>query len=192
LIPSPFSRGEQNSKRFVGLASGTLAVGCERSRGVDPELSEHSGDVRGWGGHSDRSRTKDRSGGAERLQSGEVDDGDGDRNRGVNGVCLGKWDRGVSNGSGRVFEVIVAIRRHILGCVLVKELRTSRSWGVRRLSGEGAPYMYFSFGIWTFELPNFVFREYVILIDPHVVRVRVSFPFDQILKSPSSAKPPRV
>jgi hypothetical protein len=65
------------------LVSGTLAVRCERGRGVDPELSEHGGDIRGRGGRSDRSRTKDGGDGVDGLQGGKVDDGDWDRNRGV-------------------------------------------------------------------------------------------------------------
>jgi hypothetical protein len=88
LIPSPFGRGERNNKHFVGLVSNTLAIGRERGRGVDPELSEHSGNIRGRGGCRDRSRSKDGSIGAEGLQGSEVDDGDGDRNRGVDGVLL--------------------------------------------------------------------------------------------------------
>jgi hypothetical protein len=95
---------------------------------VNPELSEHSGDIRGRGGCGDRSRTKDGSGGTKWLEGSKVDDGDGDIDGGINGVCLGKWDRGVSNGSHRVFvtEVIVAVRGHTGECVLVKELRMGR------------------------------------------------------------------
>jgi hypothetical protein len=79
---------------------------------VSPELSEHGGDVGRGGGSSDRSRSKDGDFVVERLHGGKVDDGcDGDMNRGSVGVFLGKRDRGVSNGSCRVFigEVIVAI-----------------------------------------------------------------------------------
>jgi hypothetical protein len=46
LTPSPFGRGEQKSKHFAGLVSNSLAVRGEGHRGVDPELSEHSSDVR--------------------------------------------------------------------------------------------------------------------------------------------------
>jgi hypothetical protein len=45
LIPSPFGRGERNSKHFVGLLSGALAVWCEGCGGVDLELSEHGSDI---------------------------------------------------------------------------------------------------------------------------------------------------
>jgi hypothetical protein len=55
---------------------------------VNPELSEHSGDVGSRGGCQDRSRTKDGSGGAEGLESGEVNNRDGDSNRGIDGVLL--------------------------------------------------------------------------------------------------------
>jgi hypothetical protein len=47
LIPSPFGRGERNSKRFCGLVSGALSVRSEGRRSVNPELSEHGCDVRG-------------------------------------------------------------------------------------------------------------------------------------------------
>jgi hypothetical protein len=98
-----------------------LAIRCEWSGVVDTESPEHHGNIRGRGGHSDRLRTKDRGGSVERLHGGEVDDRDGDRDRGVDGVLLQKWDRGVSNGSSGVFEseLIVAIRRHVLGCMLI-------------------------------------------------------------------------
>ena len=43
-----------------------------------------------------------------------------------------------------------------------------------------------------FELPHLIVCEDVILIDPLVVRVWIAFPFNQILKSPSSAEQPRV
>jgi hypothetical protein len=88
---------------------------------VDTESPEHGSNVRGQGGRSDRSRTKDGSGGVEGLHSGEVDDRDGDRDRGVDGVLLRKWDRGVSNGSSRVFvcKFIVAVRRHTGEGVLI-------------------------------------------------------------------------
>ncbi len=46
LTPSPFSRGEQNSKHFSGLVSGSLAVRCEGCGSVDSELLEHGGDIR--------------------------------------------------------------------------------------------------------------------------------------------------
>jgi hypothetical protein len=46
-MPSPFGRGERNNKCFVGLVGGSLAIRGERSRCVDPELSEHGCDVRG-------------------------------------------------------------------------------------------------------------------------------------------------
>jgi hypothetical protein len=49
-----------------------------------------------------------------------------------------------------------------------------------------------SVGVWFFELPHLIISEDVILVDPHVVRVRVPLPFDQILQSPSSAEQPRV
>jgi hypothetical protein len=183
LIPSPFGRGERNNKRIVGLVSDTLAIGCERGRGVDPELPEHGGDIRGWGGCRDRSRTKDGSDGTERLHGGEVDDGNGDIDRGVDGVLLRKWDRGVSNGSSGILigEVIVSVRGHIGESVLVKEVRESRSGRMRRLSDESVPYMCCWVGVGSFELPHLIISKDVILIDPHVVRVRVSFPFDQIL-----------
>jgi hypothetical protein len=92
---------------------------------VDPKLSEHGGDVGGRGGSRDRLRTKDRSLAAEGSHSGKIDDGcDGDMNGGIVGVLLGKWDRGVSNGSCWVLmgKVAVAIRGHRAECVVVKEL----------------------------------------------------------------------
>jgi hypothetical protein len=49
LTPSPFGRGERNSKCFVGPASSMLAVGCERSGSVDAESPEHGGNVQGRG-----------------------------------------------------------------------------------------------------------------------------------------------
>jgi hypothetical protein len=117
LIPSPFGRGERNSKRFGGLVSSPLAVGSEGCRGVDPKLSEHSGDVRRGRRGCDRSRNKDGSVDGKRLECGEVDDGDGDRdtNWGVDGKLLRVWDRGVGDGSSRVFvgEVVVAIGGHV-------------------------------------------------------------------------------
>ena len=54
------------------------------------------------------------------------------------------------------------------------------------------PYMRSGVRVRFFELPHLIISEYVILIDPHVVRVRVPLPFNQILKSPSSAEQPRV
>ena len=54
------------------------------------------------------------------------------------------------------------------------------------------PYMRPGVGVGIFERPNLIISEYVIFIDPHVVRVRVPLPFNQILKSPSSAEQPRV
>jgi hypothetical protein len=163
---------------------------------MDSELPEHGCDVRGWGRSSDRSRNKGRGSGGEVSESGEVDDGDGglDGNRGVDGKFLWEGDRGVRNGSSRVLlcEVIIAIRGHVVEGVGVKELRSVERRRVRRLSDDGGPYMCFCSGVWSFELPHLIFCKYVILIDPHVIRVWISFPFDQILKSPSSAEPPRV
>jgi hypothetical protein len=52
--------------------------------------------------------------------------------------------------------------------------------------------MYFLGGVRSFELPHLIISKYIILIDPHVIRVRVTFPFDQILEMPSSAELPRV
>jgi hypothetical protein len=125
FIASPSGSGERKSKHFCGLVRCALAVGCERGRGVNLELSEHCGKVRGGGGCRDRSRTKDGSRGIESLQSGEVDDRDG----GTSGVLLRKWDRGVSNGSDGIFvcELVVAIGGHRRGCVLIQELRASKS-----------------------------------------------------------------
>ena len=54
------------------------------------------------------------------------------------------------------------------------------------------PYMCPGVGVGFFEFPHLIIREDVILINPHVVRVRVPLPFDQILKSPSSAEQPGV
>ena len=54
------------------------------------------------------------------------------------------------------------------------------------------PYMCSGVGVRIFERPHLIISEDVILIDPHVVRVRVPLPFDQILKSPSPAEQPRV
>jgi hypothetical protein len=47
LTPSPFGRGERNSKHFVGLASSTLAIRCERGRCMDAESLEHGSNIRG-------------------------------------------------------------------------------------------------------------------------------------------------
>ena len=54
------------------------------------------------------------------------------------------------------------------------------------------PYMRSSVGVRFFERPHLIICKDVILIDPHIVRVRISLPFNQILKSPSSAEQPRV
>jgi hypothetical protein len=43
-----------------------------------------------------------------------------------------------------------------------------------------------------FEFPHLIICKDVILIDPHVVRVWVSFPFDQILQTPPFAEMPGV
>jgi hypothetical protein len=130
------------------------------------------------------------------LESGEVDDWDRgmDSDRGVDGKLLREWDGGVGNGSSRVLlsEVIVAIRGHIECSVVVEELRSSGRMRMGRLSDNRVPYMCFCFGVRSFELPHLIFCKYIILIDPHVVRVQISFPFDQILELPSSAEPPRV
>jgi hypothetical protein len=119
------------------------------------------------------------------LESCEIDDGDGvlDTNRGVDGEIMRKRDRGVSNGSCGVLicEVIVAVRGHIGEGVLVEVLRMSRKWGVRRLSGGSSPYMCCCIGVGSFKLLHLIVSKYVILIDLHVLRVRISFPFDQIL-----------
>jgi hypothetical protein len=48
--------------------------------------------------------------------------------------------------------------------------------------------MCFGFGVRIFEFPNLIISEHVILINPHIVHIWVSFPFDQILKSLSSAE----
>jgi hypothetical protein len=79
---------------------------------MDSELPEHSGDVGGGRGSCDRSRTKDGGFAIEGSHGGKVDDRcDRDMNGGNVGVLLGKWDRGVSNGSCWVLvdEVVVAI-----------------------------------------------------------------------------------
>jgi hypothetical protein len=196
LIPSPFGRGERNSKRFSGLVSGPLAVRSEGCWGVDSELSKHSSDVRRGGRGCDRSRNKDGSVDGKWLEGGEVDNGDGDLDTdwGVDGKLLRVRDGRVGDGSSRVFvgEVIVAIGGHIRKCVLVEVMGSSGKWGMRRLSGGGSPYMRNCVGVGSFELPHLIVREYVILVDPHVFHVRVSFPFHQILKSPSSAEVPGV
>jgi hypothetical protein len=90
LIPSPFGRGERNSKHFGGLLGRSLTVWSEGCGSVDPELSEHSGDVRRGGRGRDRSRNKGRGSDGEWLEGGEVDDGDGvlDTNRGVDGELM--------------------------------------------------------------------------------------------------------
>jgi hypothetical protein len=138
LIPSPFGRGERNSKRFSGLVSGSLTVGSEGRWGVDPKLSEHGCDIRRGGRGCDRSRNKDGSVDGKWLEGGEVDDGDGDwdTNWGVDGKLLRVRDGRVGDGSSRVFvgEVIVAIGGHVRQCVLVEVVGSSGEWGMRRLS----------------------------------------------------------
>jgi hypothetical protein len=145
LIPSPFGRGERNSKCFVGLVGGSLAVRSEGCWSVNPELSEHGRDVRRGRRGCDRSRNKDGSGDGKWLEGGKVNDGDGDRDMhwGVDGKLLRVWDGRVGDGSSRVFigEVIVAIGGHVSASVLVKEMRESRSGRMRRLSDGSAPYM---------------------------------------------------
>jgi hypothetical protein len=89
-------------------------------------------------------------------------------------------------------EVIVAIGGHVVESVGVKELRSVGKWGMRRLSGGSSPYMGNCVGVGSFELPHLIVCKYVILIDPHVLRIWVPFPFYQILKSPSSAEVPGV
>jgi hypothetical protein len=103
-----------------------------------------------------------------------------DGDRGVDGKLLREGNGGVCNGSSRVLlgEVIVTVRGHIVGGVLVKEMREGRSGRMRKLSDESVPYMCCRVGIGSFELPHFVISKDVILIDPLVVRVRISFPFD--------------
>jgi hypothetical protein len=98
-----------------------LAIGCERGRGMDLELPEHVGDIGGRQRGGDRSRTKYGGCGTEGLEGGKIDNGDGPSDGGSSGVLLGKWDRGVSNGSDGILvcEVLVAIRGHGRGCVLV-------------------------------------------------------------------------
>jgi hypothetical protein len=94
------------------LISDVLSVWCKWGWGVDTELLEHGGDVGGRGRGGDRSRTKDGGLSAEGAHGGEVDDGgNGDMNSGSIRVLLGKWDRGVSNGSCGIFvgKVTVAI-----------------------------------------------------------------------------------
>jgi hypothetical protein len=117
-----------------------------------------------------------------------------DSDRGVDGKLLREGDGRVGNSSSRVLlgEVIVAVRGHVREGVVVKMLRMSRKWGMRRLSRGSSPYMCDGVGVGSFELPHLIISEYVILIDPHVFRVRVPFPFHQILKSPSSAEMPGV
>jgi hypothetical protein len=117
-----------------------------------------------------------------------------DSDRGADGKLLREGNGGVRNGSSRVLlcEVIVAVGGHIREGVVVKVLSSSRKWGMRRLSRERSPYMCNGVGVGSFELPHLIVSEYVILIDPHILRVRVSFPFHQILKSPSSAEMPGV
>jgi hypothetical protein len=77
LTPSPFGRGERNSKHFVGLSSGTLSVWGEGRRSVDLELSEHGSNVGGRGGCRDRSRYKGWGCGTERSEGSKIDDSDG-------------------------------------------------------------------------------------------------------------------
>jgi hypothetical protein len=138
LTPSPFGRGEQNSKHFGGLVSSPLAIWGKGCGSVDSELSEHSGDIRQGRRGSDRSRNKGWGNDGEWLEGCEVNDRDGslDMNRGVDGELVRKQDRGVSNGSCRILvgEVIVAVRGHVREGVLVEVLRTSGKWGMRRLS----------------------------------------------------------
>jgi hypothetical protein len=145
LIPSPFGRGERNSKHFVGLVGGPLAVRGEGCWGVNPKLSEHCRDVGRGGRGCDRSRNKGGSADGKWLEGGEVDDGDGDRDMywGVDGKLLRMGDRRVGDGSSRVFvgEVIVAIGGHVSESVLVEKMRESRSGRMRRLSDGSAPYM---------------------------------------------------
>jgi hypothetical protein len=52
----------------------------------------------------------------------------------------------------------------------------------------GLSYMDFCFRVGNFELPKLIICEDVILIYPHVIQVRIAFPFDQILKTPSPAE----
>jgi hypothetical protein len=152
---------------------------------MDSELSEHGGDVRRGGRGRDRSRNKDGSVDGKWLEGCEVDDGDGDldTNWGVDGKLLRVRDRRVGDGSSRVFigKVIVAIGGHVREGVLVELLRTSGEWGMRRLSEGSPPYMCCCVGIGSFELPHLIVSKYIILIYPHVLHVRVSFPFYQIL-----------
>jgi hypothetical protein len=119
------------------------------------------------------------------LEGCEVDDGDGglDTNRGVDGELMRKRDRGVSNGSCGIFicKVIVAIRGHVREGMLVEVLRTSRKWGMRRISGGSSPYMCCCVRVGSFKLPHLIVSKYIILINPHVLRIRISFPFYQIL-----------
>jgi hypothetical protein len=152
---------------------------------MDSELSEHSGDIRQGGQGSDRSRNKDWGIDGKWLEGCEVNDGDGDldTNWGVDGKLLRERDGRIGDGSGRVFisEVIVAVRGHVREGVLVKLLGTSGERGMRRLSEGSPPYMCCCAGVGSFKLPHLIVSKYVILINPHILRVWVSFPFDQIL-----------
>jgi hypothetical protein len=53
----------------------------------------------------------------------------------------------------------------------MKQLRSSSSGEVERLSEGGTPYMRCCVGVGIFEFPHLIICEDVILIDPHVVRV---------------------
>jgi hypothetical protein len=79
------------------------------------ELPEHIGNVGGRGQGQDRLRTKYSSRSTEGLEGGKIDDGDRSSDGGSSGVLLGKWDRGVSNGSDGILvcKVLVAIRGHV-------------------------------------------------------------------------------
>jgi hypothetical protein len=100
---------------------------------------------------TDRSRNKGWGIGSERSEGGKVDDRDRgmDSDRGVDGKLLREWDGGIGSGSSRVFicKFIVAIRGHIRCSVVIKELRSSESGRMRRLSDDRAPYMCFCFGV---------------------------------------------
>jgi hypothetical protein len=83
------------------------------------------------------------------LEGNEVNDGDGDSDRGVDGKLLQEWNGRVGDGSSRVLlsEVIVTVGGHISEGVGVKELRSIERMRMGRLSDDGGPYMCFCFGV---------------------------------------------
>ena len=123
----------------------------------------------------------------QELSKGSSDFGSGGRSR--SRTRWGQEGRGVCRVLGFVIDASIRTHWQYMGCEA-----GGRGWAWSRWGRMGylvtleRPWMCLGFGFKSFKGLHFIICVDIILINPHVVQVRVPLPFDQILQLFAPAK----